>query len=272
MFLIREARPSDLKAVLGLAGHLNSYNLPADKNYVTSLLAASTKSFAGKAGRKEDARYLFVAEELKTKKVVGSSLIIARHGTPSLPHLSFKLEQEAKTSRFLSRRVEHLTLKLKADTRGFTEIGGLVVLPEYRRHPEKIGKQLSYARFEYIARYPKKFMPRLIVEYLPKLDPQKGNRLWELVGQKFTGLSYARADRLSAVSKEFILSLFPKDKIYACFLPDGVVRELGKPGEGAKASVGMLEKIGFRFLNQIDPFDGGPHYGAGLPEIVRRFR
>lgn len=272
MFLIRQARPSDLAQVLKLAAYLNSYNLPSDKSYLKDLLSVSEKSFAGKISQKEKARYLFVAEETKTRKVVGSSLIIACHGTPKLPHLSFELAEETKTSRFLSRRVEHLTLRLKADTRGFTEIGGLVVLPGYRRHPEKIGKQLSYARFEYIARHPKKFMPRLIVEYLPKLDPQKGNRLWELLGEKFTRLSYAQADRLSALSKEFILSLFPKEKIYACFLPDGVVRSLGKPGEGAKVSVRLLEKIGFHFLNQIDPFDGGPHYGAALREIVKKFR
>ena len=29
----------------------------------------------------------------------------------------------------------------------------------------------------------------------------------------------------------------------------------------------MLEKIGFRYLNQVDPFDGGPHYSALLRAI-----
>jgi arginine N-succinyltransferase len=29
----------------------------------------------------------------------------------------------------------------------------------------------------------------------------------------------------------------------------------------------MLERIGFRYVSRIDPFDGGPHYEAPLAEI-----
>jgi arginine N-succinyltransferase len=161
---------------------------------------------------------------------------------------------------------------MTADSRGFTEIGGLVVLPAFRESREKIGKQLSYARFAYIARHPKFFCRRMIVEYLPKVNPETGNRLWELIGQKFTGLSYRAADRLSVRDKEFILSLFPKEKIYGCFLPDTVVRRLGEPGPGAAKSIQMLEKIGFKFMRQVDPFDGGPHYGIQTRKIplIRR--
>jgi len=256
MFLIRNAQPKDLGAVLGLARHLNSYNLPADRTILKKLLSQAGSSL-----------FLFVAEDVRKKKIAGCSLIIARHGTPAMPHLSFQVGFERKRSLFLSREIDHATLKLRVDTTGFTEIGGLVVLPEYRGLPAKIGKQLSYARFAFMARHPEKFQPRVLVEYLPVLDPDKGNRLWELVGQRFTGLSYRQADRLSAVNKEFIISLFPKEKIYCSFLPDPVVRSLGMPGPGAKISLRMLEKIGFRFLNQIDPFDGGPHYGARFSNI-----
>ncbi len=268
MFLIRSARQKDLSAVLELARYLNSYNLPCDKKFIRKMLAETEASFAGKITDKARMKFLFVAEDVKSDRIVGSSLILARHGTPSLPHLSFRIGAENKTSRFLSKRVEHLTLKLCSDKTGFTEIGGLVVLPRYRRSKEKLGKQLSYVRFAYMARHPEKFQPRVLVEYLPHLDPEEGNALWEALGRKFTGLSYHDADRMSAVSKEFILSLFPKDKIYGSFLPDSVVRHLGMPGPGAKISVKMLEKIGFRFLNQVDPFDGGPHFGASFSKIT----
>ncbi len=267
MFLIRNAVQKDLKQILGLARYLDSYNLSADKYVLKKLLHDTGLSFRAKIKEKDRMKFLFVAEEIGSGKIIGCSLIIARHGTPLLPHLSFELKEEYKTSRFLSKRIEHQTLKLRADPKGFTEIGGLVVLPKYRELPEKIGKELSYARFLYMARNPKKFQRRMIVEYLPKLDPESGNKLWESVGRKFTKLSYRQADRLSAVNKEFILSLFPKEKVYGCFLSDTVVRNLGMPGAGAKKSLRMLEKIGFRFLNQIDPFDGGPHYGAAFSKI-----
>ena len=29
----------------------------------------------------------------------------------------------------------------------------------------------------------------------------------------------------------------------------------------------MLESIGFKFTNEVDPFDGGPHYRAPLDQI-----
>jgi arginine N-succinyltransferase len=29
----------------------------------------------------------------------------------------------------------------------------------------------------------------------------------------------------------------------------------------------MLERIGFRYVSRVDPFDGGPHYEASLAEV-----
>ena len=168
----------------------------------------------------------------------------------------------------------HSTLQLKADTLGFTEVGGLVVLPPYRNRREKIGKQLSYVRFAYMAHFLKNFRNRLIVEYLPQLSAHKDSPLWDAVGQKCTGLSYHHADRLSAKNKEFVLALFPKEKIDCRLLPKAATRTLGVPGRAARHSLRLLQRIGFRFLHQIDPFDGGPFYGANLRRVslIRKTR
>ena len=262
MFLIRNAEPSDFKSVVRLAELLNSYNLPADQDFLRHLLKDSIDSFRNRSVPIERRRFLIVAEDIRTKKVVGCSLIIARHGTPKLPHIAFRLGGEQKRSRFLRRSIEHQTLQLTVNRSGFTEIGGLVVLPAYRHRPEQLATQLSYARFAYMAWHPEKFRPRVLVEYLPKLDSKNGNQFWRVLGAHFTHLSYHEADRLSAVDKEFILSLFPKEKIYCHLLPKSAVQDLGVPGPGAQASLRMLRRIGFNYLNQVDPFDGGPHYSA----------
>lgn len=267
MFLIRNANLGDAGAVYRLARHLDSYNLPADRKTIRRLLLDSEASFHGKNIPPHRRRYLFLAEETRRGSIAGCSLIIARHGTPALPHLSFEMGLEKKRSRSIRQTLEHRTMKLRADPRGFTEIGGLVLLPRYRGLKEKLGKQLSYVRFTYMALHPQRFQQRILVEYLPPLYKGSQSRLWEALGKKFTHLSYEEADRLSSTNKEFVLSLFPKEKIYACLLGEAATQELGTPGKGAQASVAMLQKIGFRFLRQVDPFDGGPHYGASLSHI-----
>lgn len=273
MFFVRSVRPADLGAVLTVARHLDSYNLPADRAALKKLIRDSVLSFSGRLAP-DNRRYLFVAEDMKTKRIVGTSLILARHGTPRLPHLAFQVGHEVKKSASLQKRVRHQTLTLRKDTRGFTEIGGLAVLPRFRRSKEKIGKQLSYARFAYMAAHPQLFRPRVLVEYIPEVDHETGNKLWTYLGQNFTDLSYHVADRLSAHNKEFILSLFPKEKIYTCVLPYSAQRMIGALAPGAEASLHLLKRVGFRFLNQVDPFDGGPHYAAALRGIslVRQTR
>ena len=36
----------------------------------------------------------------------------------------------------------------------------------------------------------------------------------------------------------------------------------------------MLERIGFKYVERIDPFDGGPHYEAQVADVtlIRKFR
>ena len=100
MFLIREAGPADYRGIFALARKLDSYNLPADPRFIRKLLRISQSSFLGRLP-KARARYLFTVEELATGKLVGCSLIIAKHGTPGSPHLWLGLETVTKYSRTL---------------------------------------------------------------------------------------------------------------------------------------------------------------------------
>jgi arginine N-succinyltransferase len=43
---------------------------------------------------------------------------------------------------------------------------------------------------------------------------------------------------------------------------------IGHPNETAKAALRILERVGFRELGQVDPFDGGPYVGAARDVIV----
>lgn len=252
MFLIRNATSKDLSSVYQLARNLNSYNLPADRKFLKKFLSIVERSFKEELRNPEEGKYLFVAEDLMTAKVIGCSLIIAKHGTKKDPHLAFKVGNQS--------------LQIAVDTDGPTELGGLVVLPQYRGTPHRIGKQLSWVRLLYIAYHPGRFQKRFLAEYLPPFPKPGESPFWECVGRKFTGMSYQKADRLSATRKEFILRNFPK-KLDLKLLSVQAKSLLGQVGTPTIPAVSMLKKIGFRYLNQVDLFDGGPHFGAGWNQI-----
>ena len=43
---------------------------------------------------------------------------------------------------------------------------------------------------------------------------------------------------------------------------------IGKVGKDTEPVVHMLKKIGFKYLNQVDPFDGGPHLWANVSDLL----
>ncbi len=267
MILLRSVQEKDFADIYGLAAILDSVNLPHDRQILHQHMRHAIASFRGREANKAKAIYLFVAEDLRTNKVIGTSSIFARHGADHAPHSFFQVRHETRRSRTQAIGMRHRTLQLDWTNDGPTEVGGLVVLPRYRGLPEKIGKQLSLIRFLYMAMHPGRFKKRVLCEFLPNFAPDGKSLLWEHLGKKFTGLEYHAADRLSATNKEFILGLFPTSKIYATLMPENVQAILEKTGDASMPAQVMLERIGLRYLRQICPFDGGPHFGARLRNI-----
>ncbi|HVH45549.1 MAG TPA: arginine N-succinyltransferase, partial [Labilithrix sp.] len=92
------------------------------------------------------------------------------------------------------------------------------------------------------------------------------NTYWRRFGS-FTDLSYAEADKLSRQNKEFIRGLFPEGTIYASLLPRQAQDVIGKVGAQTRGVEKLLRRIGFRYAERVDPFDGGPHFTAPTDEI-----
>jgi arginine N-succinyltransferase len=201
-------------------------------------------------------------------------MIIAQHGTREAPHIYFQVSDAEHYSATIDRHFKHQVLSIGFNYDGPTEIGGLVVDPPYRSGPEKPGKQLSYARFLFIAMHQRLFRTRILAELMPPLMKDGRSLLWESIGKKFTGLDYREADKLSRGNKEFIKELFPSTDFYVSLFPTRAQRLIGQVGEETRGVQRMLERIGFKYVSHIDPFDGGPHYEADVRDItlVRRFR
>ena len=267
MLLLRPSARCDLGDLLALAELLDSMNLPSDRDVLEQRVEQSLRSFDGRLEVGEPGRSIFVLEDLESHRCVGSSMILHKHGVPGAPCFWLEVSSEERRSVELDRRFVHTRLRLGSSEDGPTEIGGLILDPRYRRHPEKCGKALSIVRFAYMALHPKRFEREVVAEMLSPFEQSGENLLWEAFGAHFTGLSYHEADRLSARDKRFIADLFPRDPVYATLFPERVQRAIGQPGPTARAALRILEKVGFHYLNQVDPFDGGPYYGAARDAI-----
>lgn len=267
MFILRNANLSDLEDLYELSGKVLFINLPHDKGIIEAKIKASLKSFKTPSPNLADNYYIFVLEDQSQKKVIGVSMIHAQHGTEKEPHFFLKVSHENKYSTTINTGFVHGTLKLGLETDGPTEIGGLVVDPSYRGHKDKLGKQISFVRFLYMALNPERFKEEIHSELMPPFDDEGKAPLWEAIGRRFMSMDYTEADLLSRSNKEFILSLFPAENIYMTLLPLEARNAVGKVGKDTEPVKKMLEDIGFTYINEVDPFDGGPHYRCKLQDI-----
>ena len=277
LFRLRAARLDDLDSLFALSKVTNMLNLPADRGDLEERVTLSSDSFAGKFPGDDSRRgeYVFVLEDLeapKADRVIGTSAIIGQHGTRHAPHISFEIGTEENYAPTLDKHVVLKTLELVHSYEGPTEIGGLLLDPRHRKTVTdtgvRLGTQLSFVRFLYMAMRPDRVQPLILAEMMPPHVHQGGSPLWDSLGAKFTGLSYMEADARWRTDKDFVEKLFPSYPIYITLLPKEAQDVIGAVDENTRPALRLLESIGFRFMNHVDPFDGGPHYSARRDEIT----
>jgi arginine N-succinyltransferase len=267
-FEIRAATLADEDMLLELARYLDSVNLPADRAAIRRILDLSERSFRGDVADFRQHEYVFVLYDRVAKRAVGTSLVVAQLGRRDAPYIYFDVRVEERYSATLDRHFAHDVLSIGYSYDGPTEIGGLVVHPDCRRSPEKLGMLVSYVRFLFIAAHRDRFQSRVLAELLPPLEADGTSHLWEAVGRHFTGLTYREADRLSKQNKEFIRGLFPDGDIYVSLLSPQARSVIGCVGPQTRGVEKLLRRIGFRYWHRVDPFDGGPHFVADTAEVT----
>jgi arginine N-succinyltransferase len=272
-FEIRTALPGDEQGLLHIARHLNSVNLPDDEASIHDIVELSHQSFSGEIQSLRKRQYVFVLVDRRpddgsAERIVGTSMIIAQLGQRGAPYSYFDVLDEEKYSGTIDKHFHHTVLRIGYSYNGPTEIGGLVLNPAYRKSNERLGTMISYIRFAYLATHRELFQDEVLAELMPPLEPDGTSHLWEALGRRFTGMSYAEADLLSKKNKEFIKGLFPEGTIYATLLSEEAQKVIGKTGAQTRGVEKLLRRIGFRYAHRVDPFDGGPHYTARMDEIT----
>ena len=266
-YSIRAAVPSDEDGLLEVAEFLDSVNLPNDRDEVAALTALSEESFSGRCRDPRRRRYVFVLRDEIEDRIVGTSMLIGQKGRKDAPYIYFSVKKNERYSPRLDHHFVHQVLQIGYSYDGPTEIGGLVMHPELRRAPEKLGMLISYVRFLWIAMHPSEVQDHVLAELMPPLEADGTSRLWEAVGRHFTGLTYREADRLSKHDKRFIRNLFPEGGIYASLLAPEAQAVIGQVGPQTRGVEKLLRRIGFRYVERVDPFDGGPHFMAPTADV-----
>ena len=264
---IRAVSHGDQADLSELARHLDSVNLPNDPAAIARIIEKSDESFSGAIGDPRHREYVFVLRDLEEDRAIGTSMVVGQLGRRDAPYIYFDVSKEERYSQTLDRHFVHDVLSIGYSYNGPTEIGGLVMHPGYRRIKDKLGMQISYVRFLWIAMHREDFQDHVLAELLPPLEADGTSHLWEAVGRRFTGMSYREADRLSRRNKEFIRGLFPDGDIYASLLHDEAQAVIGKVGPQTRGVEKLLRRIGFRYVERVDPFDGGPHFLAPTDDI-----
>ncbi len=268
MIILREIQEKDIDALERFAQIPGFINLQNDRDALIDKIKRSQKAFSSEISNKDDGKYLFIAEDTESGKVLGTSMIASQHGTVESPHFYFQVGSEERYSNSISTGFIHGTLELVHDTNGPSEIGGLVLDPDHRNTPERVGRQISFVRFLFLGLHKNLFRKKLLAELLPPLNKKGQSPLWEAIGRRFTNMDYWEADQLCQKDKGFIFSLFPSGKVYTTFLSAEARNAIGKVGKETEPVVHMLNKIGFKYKNQVDPFDGGPHLWADVEDLL----
>lgn len=269
--LIRPVRPEDAADLVQLATLLDTMNLPRDPDMIAEIIAESAASFARLEGpapvgpdtAPPQGTYTLVATQ--GGQWLGTASLLSHHGTADDPHYYLRVVEHTFHSTQLNVESRRHLLRLEREEVPWTELGGLVVHPESRGHG--VGKLLLAARLLLVAMYRAHFCQRLIAELLPPRRPDGSNAFWDALGGPLTGLNYYRADLLCRTNKEFIDALFPRHEIVLELLPPEAQEVVGQVSPATVPVVHLLQRAGFQYLKVIDPFDGGPYYGATLEEI-----
>ena len=196
-YLIRPAQQKDLDGFLKLSQSFPLYNLPNHRKILKEKLELSEQAFQKKR-EPFNRNYVFALEDLKNKKVIGSSQI-----------LSFSNKSYAYCY-LLEKKQDSHWLKLISVKEKRHQLGGLVLSKKHRASKKQFGLQLSLSRFLYIKNKAKEFSKTLEVSLTSPFQ-KKDNPFWLETGAKYLKQDYLQALKLYRNDPDSFLKKFPKE-------------------------------------------------------------
>ena len=194
-YFIRPAEFKDIPEILSLTRHFPLCSLPSNRLKLKEKIQNSLKSF-DKSLKASQRNYVFVLEDKREKRVIGSSQILSYFG--SKRSVCYYLDNKESI------------LKIKRVTKGRHQIGGLILDPKYRKSKELLGLQIGIARFLYIRAFPQDFSKIIEVSLTAPIQ-ETNNPFWRETGAKILNKNYLSALKSFQKDREKFLKAFPKN-------------------------------------------------------------
>jgi arginine N-succinyltransferase len=268
MVVIRPITLEDLAAIEALTEFtgFGLTTLPKDEKLLRRRIRDSQRGFANLSDQDAPGgeTYLFVMEDLQSKKVVGTCGIVSKVGGFE-PFYAYRVETSIVESKQLNVRKEIRMLHLVEQHDGPCEIGSLFLTPDHRK--DNNGRLLSLSRFLFMAEHIEYFDPIVIAEMRGVVDDHGHSPFWDAVGHHFFDIDFPKADYLSMVNKKFIADLMPKNPLYIPLLPKEAQQVIGQVHPETAPALKLLEDESFKLCGMVDIFEAGPVVRCRLKEI-----
>lgn len=265
MLVIRPVKKEDIDALekCALTAGTGLSHLPRKRYVLENKIQHSLMSFAKLITKPEDEEYIFVLAHAVTQEIGGTCSIFAHVGA-HYPFKVFRIESLTNFPENLPQPKEKRILQLESYPGNPTEVGGLYLLPEYRKGG--LGKLLSLSRFMFIASHLERFFPVVIANMRGIFENNKCP-FWDGLGRHFVDLSIDEIMLLRQTQEELIQNALPNHAIYVSLLSPEAQQDISETYVNTKPALSMLLREGFHFTNRIDPFDGGPILSAETTTI-----
>ncbi len=257
MYAIRPVRLEDeekLAELIAKSG-LGITSLPRNPERLKKKIEDSLKAFKAENISEGNRKYFFVLENLETHAIGGCCGIYSRTGVNE--HNDFYEIQFEQYENALPHQPRELKLLKHVDKQnGPSMLCSLFLSPEFRK--ENLGRLLSLSRVMFMVQFPQFFTNSVVASIRGYTDDNKHSPFWEGVGRHFFDVDYDVMLKMQINDKDKLTDIIPNSPIYVTLISKEAQDSIGKPHTNSIPAVRMLEGEGFKYTNDIDPFDAGP--------------
>ncbi len=261
MIRLRPIEEKDTERFIQLAmlGSIGVTSLPKNKVLLEEKIQNSLEIFSSGENFVQHKTYLFIAENLETGQITGTSGILALSGGVSSTHL-YRIQEELRGDGQKMAILVPIHHK-----KGPSELCGLFLNRSHRQSGH--GKLLSIGRFLFIAQFRERFTSHLAAMMRGHFEEGPHSPFWDSIGRKFYDVSLEKVLHEVSLDKTLTAKILPSFPIYIHLLPHQAQEDIQTVHDHTLPALNFLLDEGFKMTQEIDIIDAGPRIEAEVKEI-----